>query len=142
MTSAHDNRTKGPKMISNRLQIRLLVAAAAILLAVVIAPATALGAGDAYVPGVTDSTTGVLADLERSGRGGDRYVPGVTDSATGVLRELERKGLEPRVAAPADPGSGFGVDDAAAVAGAGLAASVLAGGLALAAGARRRRVAT
>lgn len=115
---------------------RLATAAAAVLAA--LAPAVATGAnesasGDSAPPAI------VLAGL-----GGDAtaYVPGVTDSGTGVLRERERRGIEPTAASTA--GSGFdlvGDDGAVALAGA-LAAAAVAASLALGAGARRRRILT
>ena len=82
--------------------------------------------------------------LALAGLGGDAtaYVPGVTDSGTGVLRERERRGIEPTAASTA--GSGFdlvGDDGAVALAGA-LAAAAVAASLALGAGARRRRILT
>jgi hypothetical protein len=67
------------------------------------------------------------------------FVPGVTDSSTGVLRSLERRGLEPG-GGDADTdsaASGFGFDDAAvAVAAAGVIASLAV----IVAGGRRRRI--
>lgn len=125
-------------MRSRHIHIRFLIATVAIVLAVLVGPMTAGAAHDPFIPGVTDSTSGVLAQLDD-----ERFIPGVTDSTTGVLRELERKGLEPRdVASPTNAGdSGFGHDTAIAV-GAALAATVVAfASLALLAAARRRRVA-
>jgi hypothetical protein len=124
-------------MRSQHIHLRFLIATVAIVLAALGGPMTA-GAADEFIPGVTDSTTGVLAQLDD-----DRFIPGVTDSTTGVLRGLERKGLEPRdVVSPTNAGdSGFGYDTAVAV-GAALAAAVAAfASLALFAAARRRRVA-
>ena len=124
-------------MHSHRLHIRFLIAVAAILAAAAIGSGAA-GAADGYIPGVTDSSTGVLAELERS----DRFIAGATDSSTGVLRELERKGLEPRaIASPTNAGdSGLG-DDATVALGAALAAMVASAFVALLTAARRRRVA-
>ncbi len=67
------------------------------------------------------------------------YVPGVTDSSTGVLRELERRGLEPGGgnAATDSTASGFGYDDAAVTV---AAAGVIASLAVIVAGGRRRRI--
>ena len=139
---------------------RLIAAVAAVVLA--LAPGAAIAANDSaagdsaspaivlagleraeqpFIPGVTDSGTGVLRELERQSQ--DRFIPGVTDSGTGVLRELERRTLEGREAptASADD-SGFGAGPAAVAAGAALAAAAVAGALALAAAARDRHIAT
>jgi hypothetical protein len=65
------------------------------------------------------------------------FVPGVTDSSTGVLRSLERRGLEPGDAETDSAASGFAFDDAAvAVAAAGVIASLAV----IVAGGRRRRI--
>jgi hypothetical protein len=121
-------------------QLTFLLAAAAIALATAIGPATAAGANE-FIPGVTDSSTGVLRELER--RSHDRFVPGVTDSGTGVLRELERRRLE-RQEAPTGTAadSGFGIGPAAIAAGAALAAAAVAGSLVLVPGARGGRITT
>ena len=123
-------------MRSQHMHMRFLIATVAIVLAALVGPMTA-GAADEFIPGVTDSSTGVLAQLADG-----RFIPGVTDSTTGVLRELERRSLEPRdVGSPTTAGdSGFGYDGAVAV-GAALAAVVAFGSLALVTVARRRRVA-
>jgi hypothetical protein len=115
---------------------RFSIAIMAVLLVALIGSTTARAA-DEFIPGVTDSTTGVMAEL-----GEPAYIPGVTDSSTGVLRELERKGLEPRAVSLTNAGeSGFGDDTAVAV-GAALAAVFAAvASAALFAAARRRRVA-
>jgi hypothetical protein len=84
---------------------------------------------------------GTLA-LRESGVGGQEFIPGVTDSTTGVARELERKGLEPRVipSSPSVDDSGFHVNDAVIGMGAVLGAAILmAASAALFAGERRRR---
>jgi len=93
-------------------------------------------AKDPFIPGVTDSGTGVLLELE------DRYIPGVTDSGMGVLRELEnnrreRDLLEQVGGYSSLDGSGFEADTVAGVA---LGALVAFAALALLATARRRRV--
>ena len=108
-----------------------LLAAAAIALSAV---GPAAGANE-FIPGVTDSSTGVLRDLER--RSHDRFIPGVTDSGTGVLRELERRNAP----TPTAGDSGLGAAPAAIAAGAALAAAAVAGALILV-GARSRNVAT
>jgi hypothetical protein len=122
-------------MRSQHLQLKFLIATVAVLLAMLVGAMSA-GAADDFIPGVTDSTTGVMAELDK------RYIPGVTDSTTGVLRELERRREEGHhVASDTSTGqSGFG-DDAAVALGAALAALLTFALLALLAAARRRRVA-
>jgi hypothetical protein len=114
-----------------------LVTAAAALLAA-FAPATTSAANDSAA-GDSARPAIVLAEL---GRGADRFIPGVTDSGTGVLRERGRRGIEirPLVAS----GSGFDLvgDDGAVALGGALAAAAVAASLALGAGARRRRILT
>jgi hypothetical protein len=123
-------------MRSQLVHVKFLIATVAVVLAALVGPMTA-GAGGEFVPGVTDSTTGVLAELDD-----DRFIPGVTDSTTGVLRELERKGLEPQGVGPTQAGdSGFDYDAAVAVGGAFAAMAAGLALLALLAAARRRRVA-
>ena len=115
---------------------KTLLATMAVLVVALVGPMTA-GASNRYIPGVTDSTTGILAERN------DRYIPGVTDSTTGVLRDLERRDAERHdVVVPARKAddSGFRYD-ATVAAGAALAAMVALAVLALLAGARRRRVA-
>ena len=115
--------------------IRLVAAAAAVVLGAS-APGAATAANDP-ADGDSASPAIVLAGLGQA----DRFIPGVTDSGTGVLRERERRGIE-RPAADAS-GSGFDLvgDAGAVVAGAALAAAAVAASLALGAGARRRRIA-
>jgi len=114
--------------------IRLVAAAATVVLAVS-APGAATAANDS-ADGDSASPAIVLAEL---GRGDQQFIPGVTDSGTGVLRE--RRGIE-RPAADAS-GSGFDLAgvDAAVVAGAALAAAAVVASFALVAGGRRRRIA-
>jgi hypothetical protein len=115
--------------------IRLVAAAAAIVLGAS-APGAATAANEA-ADGDSASPAIVLAEL---GRGDQQFIPGVTDSGTGVLRELERsRGERP---APVTSGSGFDLagDDGAVALGA-LVAAAVAASLALGAGARRRRLA-
>jgi hypothetical protein len=123
-------------MRTQHQQLKFLLATVAVVLAALVGPMTAGAANDEFIPGVTDSTTGVLRELE------ERFIPGVTDSTTGVLRELERNRLEHGrgVAHPSAGDSGFEADTTVAV-GAALAALVAFAGLALRAAARRRRVA-
>lgn len=123
-------------MHSQHRHLTLLITTVAVLLATLVGPTTA-GAADEFIPGVTDSTTGVLAELDK------RYIPGVTDSTTGVLRELERRRDERQhVASATSTGeSGLG-DDAAVAVGAALAAMIAFAVVALLAAARRQRVAT
>jgi hypothetical protein len=97
-----------------------------------------------FIPGVTDSTTGVVRELERKGYSVEDFLPGVTDSSTGVTRDLERRGLEPQTipssASASAADSGFHYEDAAIGMGAVLAAAILmAACAALVAGERRRR---
>ena len=105
--------------------------AAALAIAAMFALPSAATAAEPFVPAVTDSSTGVLRELERRDA---RFIPGVTDSTTGVLRYLDRRGLELRGGDPRTDaaGSGLGYDDAAiAVAAAGVIASlavIVAGG--------------
>ena len=122
-------------MHSQHRHLKFLIATVAVLLAMLVGAMSA-GAADDFIPGVTDSTTGVMAELDK------RYIPGVTDSTTGVLRELERNRLQHGrgVAHPSAGDSGFEADTTVAV-GAALAATVAFAGLALRAAARRRRVA-
>ena len=121
-------------MRTQHQQLRFLLAIVAVVLAALVGPMAAGAANDEFIPGVTDSTTGVLRELE------DRYIPGVTDSTTGVLRELERNRFEHGGGAGHSSvgDSGFEADVAV---GAALAALVAFGALALLAAARRRRVA-
>jgi hypothetical protein len=132
-------------MRSHHAHIRLLVAAAAILLATAIGPAAAANpaaaesaAPPSFVPGVTDSTTGVLRELRLEGDvDASPFVAGVTDSTTGVLRALERQGHRPE-AAPADYGDAGAGAALAAAAGAGLLATLVAASLFLTVERRRR----
>jgi hypothetical protein len=119
-----------------RVRTKRTIATAAML--AVLAPATA-GAAETYIPGVTDSSTGVLAELEKRRAAEERYLPGITDSSTGVLRELERRALER--GGTADAGDA-GLPGEATIVAAAIAAAVAAAGLGLAAAGRRRRVAT
>jgi hypothetical protein len=82
---------------------------------------------------------GTVALRAESARG--EFIPGVTDSTTGVLRELERKGLEPRVvpSTTSADDSGFRYDDAAIGMSAVLAVALLMAATALVASNRRRR---
>ena len=116
--------------------IRLATAAAAVVAA--FAPAAASAANES-ASGDSASPAIVLAGL---GRDAKAYIPGVTDSGTGVLRERERRGVE--LTAPDPSGSGFDVvgDDGAVALAGGLAAAAVAASLALGAGARRRRILT
>jgi hypothetical protein len=122
-------------MPSQHTRIRYLIATVAVLLAALVGSTTA-GAADEFIPGVTDSTTGVMADLRDA-----PFVPGVTDSTTGVLRELERKGFEPREISLVDAGESDVGYDAAVGLGAALAALGAVASLILLAATRRRRVA-
>ena len=124
-------------MRNQHQQLRFLLATVAVVLAALVSPLAAGAANDEFIPGVTDSTTGVLRELE------DRFIPGVTDSTTGVLRELEnnrreRELLEHGAGHSSVGGSGFEADVAV---GAALIALVAFAGLALLAAARRSRVA-
>lgn len=117
-------------------QIRLVAGAAAIVLAAS-APGAATAANDS-ADGDSASPAIVLAEL---GRGAQQFIPGVTDSGTGVLRERERRlGERPT---PVASGSGFDVpgNDGAVALGAALAAAAVAASLALGAAERRRRLA-
>ena len=112
-------------MRSQQMKIRwMLATATAALLTAAIAPMAAAGpiagsqaqadpvAGEGFIPGVTDSGTGVLRELEQRRRDREPFIPGVTDSTTGVLRELERRSIErERLAAATDAASGFGWDE-------------------------------
>jgi hypothetical protein len=120
----------------SHVSIKQFLATVAVLVLTLVGPISA-GASDEFIPGVTDSSTGVLAELE------NRYIPGVTDSTTGVLRELERRSAErPRAVAPATNGGDSGFpSDATAALGAALAATAAVAVLALLVSARRRRVA-
>lgn len=122
-------------MRTQHQQLRFLLATVAVVLAALVGPMAAGAANDEFIPGVTDSTTGVLRELE------DRFIPGVTDSTTGVLRELERNRLEHGGGSGHSSvgDSGFEADVAA---GAAVIALVASAGLALLAAARRQRVAT
>jgi hypothetical protein len=116
--------------------IRLVAAAAAIVLGAS-APGAATAANEA-ADGDSASPAIVLAEL---GRGDQQFIPGVTDSGTGVLRELERtRGERPT---PVASGSGFDLagDDGVLALGAGLLAVGVAASLALGAAERRRRLA-
>lgn len=119
-------------MHPNRVhRLRLLAAGAALV--AVIAPGA--NAAERYIPGITDSSTGVLRELERRHDARSPYIPGVTDSSTGVLRELERRSLEPGRSRPAaDADSGVAAGEAGVAIAAALAAAA-----ALALGMRRRR---
>jgi len=123
-------------MRTQNQQLKLLLATVAVVLAALVGPMAASAAKDPFIPGVTDSGTGVLRELE------GRYIPGVTDSGTGVLRELEnnrreRELLEHGGGHSSLADSGFEADTAAGVA---LGALVAFAALALLATARRRRV--
>ena len=119
-------------MHSLRMHTRRLTVAAALLLAA-LAPA---GAGAApYIPGVTDSSSGVLAELDRRQSAEERYIPGVTDSSTGVLRQFEQDRAQVSTGAG---DSALPAREALVAASAALAAAAV---LVLAAG-RNRRVAS
>jgi hypothetical protein len=125
-------------MHSIRVQTRRFVAAAAILMAAVV-PASA-GAADKYIPEVTDSSTIVRLELERRQAVDDRYLPSATDTSTIVRRELEqRRATQERAEAPTSAGDSLGKD---AVIGAAAALAVAGTGIAVAAGRRRRIMAT
>jgi hypothetical protein len=114
--------------------LTLLLAAAAIALGAI---GPAAGANE-FIGGVTDSTTGVLRELER--RNDARFVPGVTDSGTGVLREREQRQLEREAPVAMAGDSGFGASPAAIALGAALAVAAAAGAIVLAGSARGRHI--
>lgn len=118
--------------------IRLATATAALVAA--FAPAAAPAANES-ASGDSASPAIVLAGLGEDGRG-DRFIPGVTDSGTGVLRERERRGIELTASDPSGSGFDLAGDDGAVVLGGALAAAAVAASLALGAGARRRRILT
>jgi hypothetical protein len=118
--------------------IRLAAAAAALVAA--FAPAAAPAAndsadGDSALPAI------VLPGLGEDGRA-DRFIPGVTDSGTGVLRERERRGIQTPALVASDSGFDLAGGDGAVVLAGALAAAAVAASLALGAGARRRRILT
>jgi hypothetical protein len=119
-------------------KIRLVTATTAVLAALAPGPAPAAndaGSGDSASPAI------VLADLGRDGRA-DRFIPGVTDSGTGVLRERERRGIETSPLVASDSGFDLVGDDGAVALGGALAVAAVAASLALASGGRRRRILT
>jgi hypothetical protein len=119
---------------------RLARAAAAVAVASTLALPHTAAAATGFLPGVTDSSTGVLRTLERQRDA--RFVPGVTDSTTGVLRERERRGVASGAGADAtdSAGSGFGRGDTAIVVAGVLAAAGVVGSLAVLASGRSRRI--
>ena len=125
-------------MRTQHTQFRLLLATVAVVLAALVSPLGAGATNDEFIPGVTDSTTGILRERQ------DRFIPGVTDSTTGVLRELEsnrreRELLEHGAGRSQVGDSAFEADVAV---GAALVTLVVAfAGVALVAAAERRRVA-
>ena len=124
-------------MRTQHTQFRLLLATVAVVLAALVSPLGAGAANDEFIPGVTDSTTGLLRERQ------ERFIPGVTDSTTGVLRGLEnnlreRELLEHGTGRSNVGDSGFEVDVAV---GAALVTLVALAGVALVAAAKRRRVA-
>jgi hypothetical protein len=122
-------------MLRTHASTRLVAATAAILLA--LAPGAATAAND-YAAGDSASPAIVLAGLERSE---PQFIPGVTDSGTGVLRERERRGIQtPSIAS--DSGFDLVGDDGAIALGGAIAAAAIAASLALGAGTRRRRILT
>ncbi len=118
--------------------IRLVTAATALVLA--FSPGAAAAANDS-ADGDSASPAIVLAELGHGGQA-DRFIPGVTDSGTGVLRERERRGIETPALVASDPGFDLVGDDGAVALGGALAAAAVAASLALGAGGRRRRILT
>jgi hypothetical protein len=118
--------------------IRLATATAAVLAA--FAPGTASAVNDS-ADGDSASPAIVLAGLGENGQD-DRFIPGVTDSGTGVLRERERRGVQTPTLVASDSRFDLVGDDGAVVLGGALAAAAVAASLALGAGARRRRILT
>jgi hypothetical protein len=114
--------------------ISLVAGVAAVVLGAS-APGAATAANDS-ADGDSASPAIVLAEL---GRGEQRFIPGVTDSGTGVLREREHRLGERPAPVASDSGFDLAGDAGAVVAGAALAAAVVAS-LAIAGG-RRRRIA-
>jgi hypothetical protein len=123
-----------------QFHIRLVLATAGIALAAAVGPTTAGAAGD-FIAGVTDSSTGVLRELERTRHDADRFIPGVTDSTTGVLREIEQR-REARGETSATSAGGSGVDLEKGVLAGAVAAILAAASLGLVVAGRMRRVAT
>ena len=130
-------------MRSQQFHTRWLIAAAAtVVLAVVVVPAAAAkptAAATIAPDGWAMEYAGPDATITPYVT--NDFIPGVTDSTTGVMRELERRGLEPQ-AIPSSPSvddSGFHWDDAALGMGEGLgAAALMTACAALLAGERRR----
>ena len=117
--------------------MRLVATAAAVALGVS-APGAATAANDS-ADGDAASPAIVLVEL---GRGDQEFIPGVTDSGTGVLRELERRRGEQPSHVASDSGFDLAGDDAVLALGAALVAAGVAASLALGAAERRRRLAT
>jgi hypothetical protein len=116
---------------------RLVAAAAAVVLA--LAPGAATAANDSAA-GDSASPAIVLAGTERAEQ---KFIPGVTDSGTGVLRERERRlGIQTPTLVASDSRFDLVGDDGALALGGALAAAAVAASLALGAGARRRRILT
>ena len=117
------------------LQTKPAAAAAAIAPAAAIASPTPAAAPAEVIPGGHGLPTRAVDD-----RDDDRFIPGVTDSTTGVLRMLEERRAA-RDDASLSNGGGSGVElDATALAGS--AAAAIAAAFALVAVSRRRRVTT